>query len=127
MGTPGTPATWEKALDAWGTKPLGRLLEPAERLARDGFVVDETFRSQTAANQARFADFPATAELFLPGGKPPATGSVFKNPDLARTYRTLGRKGVDELYRGSLARDIVSTVRKPPWTRRRRARYVRET
>ncbi|MDX3325457.1 gamma-glutamyltransferase [Streptomyces sp. ME02-6979-3A] len=114
VGTPGTPATWEKALDAWGTKPLGRLLEPAERLARDGFVVDETFRSQTAANQARFADFPATAELFLPGGKPPATGSVFKNPDLARTYRTLGRKGVDELYRGSLARDIVSTVRKPP-------------
>ncbi|MBL1287287.1 gamma-glutamyltransferase [Streptomyces sp. For3] len=114
VGTPGTPATWEKALDAWGTKPLGRLLEPAERLARDGFVVDETFRSQTAANQARFADFPATAELFLPGGKPPATGSVLKNPDLARTYRTLGRKGVDELYRGSLARDIVSTVRKPP-------------
>ncbi|MFC9122647.1 gamma-glutamyltransferase [Streptomyces sp. NPDC057067] len=114
VGTPGTPATWEKALDAWGTKPLGRLLEPAERLAREGFVVDETFRSQTAANQARFADFPATAELFLPGGKPLATGSVFKNPDLARTYRTLGRKGVDELYRGSLARDIVSTVRKPP-------------
>ncbi|MFJ8859057.1 gamma-glutamyltransferase [Streptomyces sp. NPDC102451] len=114
VGTPGTPATWEKVLDAWGTKPLGRLLEPAERLAREGFVVDDTFRSQTAANQARFADFPATAELFLPGGKPPATGSVFKNPDLARTYRTLGREGVDELYRGDLARDIVSTVRKPP-------------
>ncbi|MEU0138226.1 gamma-glutamyltransferase [Streptomyces sp. NPDC006296] len=114
VGTPGTPATWEKALDAWGTKSLGRLLEPAERLARDGFVVDETFRSQTAANQARFADFPASAELFLPGGEPPVTGSVFKNPDLARTYRTIGRKGVDELYRGELARDIVSTVRKPP-------------
>ncbi|MEV5159850.1 gamma-glutamyltransferase [Streptomyces sp. NPDC053728] len=114
VGTPGTPATWEKALDAWGSKPLGRLLEPAERLARDGFVVDETFRSQTAANQARFADFPATAELFLPGGQLPVTGSVFKNPDLARTYKALGRKGVDELYRGDLARDIVSTVRKPP-------------
>lgn len=114
VGTPGTPATWEKALDAWGSKPLKRLLEPAERLARDGFVVDETFRSQTAANQARFADFPASAELFLPGGQLPVTGSVFKNPDLARTYRTLGREGVDELYRGELARDIVSTVRKPP-------------
>ncbi|MFJ6854420.1 gamma-glutamyltransferase [Streptomyces sp. NPDC091271] len=114
VGTPGTPATWEKALDAWGSKPLERLLEPAERLARDGFVVDETFRSQTAANEARFADFPATAELFLPGGELPVTGSVFKNPDLARTYRTLGREGVDELYRGDLARDIVSTVRKPP-------------
>ncbi|PWS49405.1 gamma-glutamyltransferase [Streptomyces sp. FT05W] len=114
VGTPGTPATWQKALDAWGSKPLGRLLEPAERLARDGFVVDDTFRSQTAANQARFADFPATAELFLPGGRLPVTGSVFRNPDLARTYRTLGREGVEELYRGDLARDIVSTVRKPP-------------
>ncbi|MEU1216822.1 gamma-glutamyltransferase [Streptomyces sp. NPDC005790] len=114
VGTPGTPATWEKALEAWGSKPLGQLLRPAERLAREGFVVDETFRSQTAANQARFADFPASAELFLPGGEPPVTGSVFKNPDLARTYRTLGREGVDELYRGELARDIVSTVRKPP-------------
>ncbi|MFI8006066.1 gamma-glutamyltransferase [Streptomyces sp. NPDC086010] len=114
VGTPGTPATWQKALDAWGSKPLGKLLEPAERLARDGFTVDETFRAQTAANQTRFADFPASAELFLPGGQPPAAGSVFRNPDLARTYRTLGREGIDELYRGALARDIVSTVRKPP-------------
>ncbi|MEV3947681.1 gamma-glutamyltransferase [Streptomyces halstedii] len=114
VGTPGTPATWQKALDSWGSKPLRQVLEPAERLARDGFVVDETFRSQTAANQERFADFPATAKLFLPGGRPPAVGSVLKNPDLARTYETLGRKGVDELYRGALARDIVKTVRTPP-------------
>ncbi len=77
-------------------------------------MVDETFRSQTAANQARFADFPASAKLFLPGGQLPAVGSVFKNPDLARTYEKLGRKGVGELYRGELADDIVRTVRKPP-------------
>ncbi|MFE2020358.1 gamma-glutamyltransferase [Streptomyces sp. NPDC059499] len=114
VGTPGTPATWEKALDAWGSKPLRHLLKPAERLARDGFVVDATFRSQTAANQARFADFPASAELFLPDGQLPVVGSVFKNPDLARTYETLGREGIDELYRGGLAEDIVETVRKPP-------------
>ncbi|WP_203183472.1 gamma-glutamyltransferase [Streptomyces pratensis] len=114
VGTPGTPATWEKALDAWGSKSLRQLLKPAERLARDGFVVDGTFRSQTAGNQARFADFPASAELFLPGGELPVVGSVFKNPDLARTYETLGREGIDELYRGQLAQDIVSTVRTPP-------------
>ncbi|MET7367584.1 gamma-glutamyltransferase [Streptomyces sp. NPDC005566] len=114
VGTPGTPATWEKALDAWGSKPLRQLLKPAERLARDGFVVDGTFRSQTAGNQARFADFPASAELFLPEGQLPVVGSVFKNPDLARTYETLGREGIDELYRGGLAQDIVETVRKPP-------------
>ncbi|MCX4965704.1 gamma-glutamyltransferase [Streptomyces sp. NBC_00654] len=114
VGTPGTPATWEKALDTWGTKSLRTLLKPAERLARDGFVVDETFRSQTAGNQARFADFPASAELFLPGGRLPVVGSVFKNPDLARTYEELGREGIDELYRGDLADDIVRTVRRPP-------------
>nr|WP_308457930.1 gamma-glutamyltransferase [Streptomyces sp. SM11] len=112
--TPGTPATWARALDAWGSKSLRSLLKPAERLARDGFVVDDTFRSQTAANQARFADFPASAKLFLPGGELPVVGSVFKNPDLARTYEKLGREGVGALYRGELADDIVRTVRKPP-------------
>ncbi|WLQ37280.1 gamma-glutamyltransferase [Streptomyces castrisilvae] len=114
VGTPGTPATWDAALDAWGSTSLRQVLKPAERLARDGFVVDETFRSQTADNEARFRDFPATRKLFLPGGKPPAVGSVFKNPDLARTYEEVGRNGVDELYRGKLADDVVRTVRNPP-------------
>ncbi|WP_406063823.1 gamma-glutamyltransferase [Streptomyces sp. NBC_01077] len=114
VGTPGTPATWKTALDAWGSKRLGTLLEPAERLAREGFTVDATFRAQTAGNEARFRDFPASSELFLPGGQLPAVGSVFKNPDLARTYKTLGREGVGALYRGPLARDIVNTVRTPP-------------
>lgn len=114
VGTPGTPATWDAALDAWGSRSLRQVLKPAERLARDGFVVDGTFRSQTEGNRARFADFPATRKLFLPGGALPEVGSVFKNPDLARTYEEVGRKGVDALYRGKLADDIVRTVRNPP-------------
>ncbi|MFF8841558.1 gamma-glutamyltransferase [Streptomyces sp. NPDC015127] len=114
VGTPGTPATWRTALGAWGSKPLKELLRPAERLAEDGFTVDATFRSQTQANQERFADFPASAELFLPGGRLPAVGSVFKNPDLAATYKELGRKGVGALYHGPIADDIVRTVQEPP-------------
>ncbi|MET9559982.1 gamma-glutamyltransferase [Streptomyces tauricus] len=114
VGTPGTPATWQTALDSWGSKRLGSLLKPAERLARDGFTVDDTFRSQTASNEARFRNFPDTAELFLPGGSLPVVGSTFKNPDLARTYQELGRKGVSALYRGELAEDIVDTVNEPP-------------
>ncbi|MGW7367776.1 gamma-glutamyltransferase [Streptomyces sp. NPDC054841] len=113
VGTPGTPATWDAALDAWGSRPLGQLLKPAERLAKDGFTVDATFRSQTQANEARFRDFPATAEVFLPGGQLPVVGSVFKNPDLARTYEEIRREGTGALYRGPIARDIVDTVRKP--------------
>lgn len=114
VGTPGTPATWATALDTWGSRSLGQVLKPAERIARDGFTVDETFRAQTAANQARFKDFPATAKLFLPGGAPPVVGSTLTNPDLARTYQELGKKGVGAIYQGDIGADIVTTVRKPP-------------
>jgi gamma-glutamyltranspeptidase/glutathione hydrolase len=114
VGTPGTPATWDTALEAWGSRPLGELLKPAERLAEHGFTVDDTFRAQTAANEERFRDFPASAELFLPDGRLPVVGSVIRNPDLARTYKELGRKGAGALYKGALARDIVDTVRNPP-------------
>ncbi|WP_037861164.1 gamma-glutamyltransferase [Streptomyces sp. NRRL S-340] len=114
VGTPGTPATWQKALDEWGSKRLGTVLKPAERLARDGFTVDDTFRSQTASNETRFRYFPDTAKLFLPGGRLPAVGSTFKNPDLARTYEELARKGVGAVYHGDLGDEIVDTVNHPP-------------
>ncbi|GEC03428.1 gamma-glutamyltranspeptidase [Streptomyces spinoverrucosus] len=114
VGTPGTPATWQAALKSWGSKPLRTLLKPAERLARDGFTVDATFRAQTASNEARFRNFPDTEKLFLPGGELPVVGSTFTNPDLAQTYRELGREGVGALYRGRLAKDIVDTVNDPP-------------
>ncbi|MEV7339548.1 gamma-glutamyltransferase [Streptomyces sp. NPDC093544] len=114
VGTPGTPATWQTALDSWGSKRLSTVLKPAERLASDGFTVDATFRSQTESNQARFKNFPDTAELFLPGGSLPVVGSTFKNPDLARTYKELGKKGVDEIYDGDLGQEIVDTVNDPP-------------
>ncbi|MFB7265203.1 gamma-glutamyltransferase [Streptomyces nojiriensis] len=114
VGVPGTPATWKSVLDAWGTRPLDKLLKPAEKLAREGFTVDSTFRAQTELNQDRFKDFPATSKLFLPGGALPVVGSTFKNPDLAATYAELGRKGTGTLYRGPLAEDIVRAVRTPP-------------
>ncbi|MFD3718068.1 gamma-glutamyltransferase [Streptomyces sp. NPDC058674] len=114
VGVPGTPATWKSALDSWGSRPLNQLLRPAEKLAREGFTVDPTFRAQTELNQDRFKDFPATAKLFLPGGALPVVGSTFKNPDLAATYAELARKGTGALYRGPIAEDIVRTVRKPP-------------
>jgi gamma-glutamyltranspeptidase / glutathione hydrolase len=114
VGTPGTPATWDAALNKWGSRSLGDVLRPARRLALRGFTVDATFRQQTADNEARFRDFPASAGLFLPGGKLPVVGSTLKNPDLARTYAELAERGVGALYKGELARDIVRTVRKPP-------------
>ena len=113
VGTPGTPATWETALDEWGTWSLTKALKPATQLARRGFAVDQTFHDQTADNQERFAAFPDTAELFLPDGEPPAVGSRFRNPDLARTYDLLAKHGTDAFYGGRLAGEMVDVVQRP--------------
>jgi gamma-glutamyltranspeptidase / glutathione hydrolase len=114
VGVPGTLATWQRALRHYGTMPLGKVLRPAIRVAERGFVVDQTFADQTATNAARFAAFPATAALYLPGGAPPAVGSRLRNPDLARTYRLLARRGTAPFYRGRIARAIAATVQDPP-------------
>jgi gamma-glutamyltranspeptidase/glutathione hydrolase len=116
VGVPGTPATWERALKRWGTLDLDDALEPAIEVASRGFVVDETFRQQTLDNKPRFGAFTSTSELFLPGGDAPAVGSIFRNPDLAQTYRLLGQKGKDAFYHGPIAEEIASTVQAPPKT-----------
>ncbi len=114
VGVPGTPATWDRVLDSWGTMSLSDVLAGPTELASDGFVVDQTFYDQTAANAARFANFTSTRRLFLPGGSPPAVGSVFTNRNLAMTYERLARDGVEWLYSGALGAQVVETVREPP-------------
>ncbi|WP_051941139.1 gamma-glutamyltransferase [Phaeacidiphilus oryzae] len=115
-GVPGSLATWSDALRQWGTRPLGQLFRPAERIARSGFTVDQTFHDQVAQNQTRFAAFPATAKIYLPGGRPPAVGSVLRNPDLARTYDEIGSAGIGALYGGDIGRDVAATVQHPQTT-----------
>lgn len=116
VGVPGTPATWERALDRWGSVSLGAALKPAIKVATRGFVVDETFRQQTLDNKLRFEAFTSTSSLFLPGGSAPAVGSVFQNHDLAETYRLLAKKGTRGFYKGPLAAEIAATVQAPPKT-----------
>ncbi|MEW9547266.1 gamma-glutamyltransferase family protein [Nonomuraea sp. NPDC050783] len=115
-GVPGTVATWDLALRRFGTLSLRQALQPAIEVASKGFVVDQTFYDQTAANAARFKDFTSTAKLYLPNGAPPPVGSVFRNPELADTYRELGRRGPGWLYGGRLGQEIVATVKRPPVT-----------
>ncbi|SIN84743.1 gamma-glutamyltransferase [Agromyces cerinus] len=113
VGVPGTLATWETALDRFGTESLHDMLKPSILLATRGFRVDETFAQQTAANQPRFAAFPATAELFLPNGAPPVVGSTFRNPDLAKTLRQIAVHGTDVFYEGALADEIAAIAQDP--------------
>ncbi|MEU6712824.1 gamma-glutamyltransferase [Nonomuraea sp. NPDC046802] len=115
-GVPGTVANWDLALQKFGTISLKEALKPAIEVASKGFVVDQTFYDQTASNAARFKDIASTAKLYLPNGAPPPVGSTFKNPELAATYRELGKRGADWLYGGQLGKEIVATVKRPPLT-----------
>jgi len=77
--------------------------------------VNSTFAQQTAQNQSRFRDFSSTRALFLtPTGEAPAVGSLFRNPDLAKTYRLIAEQGSEVFYEGPVADDIVNTVQHPP-------------
>jgi gamma-glutamyltranspeptidase / glutathione hydrolase len=115
VGVPGTVRGWSDALRRYGTISLEEALASAIKVARNGFTVDQTFVDQTQQNIDWFNDVPATAALFLdPDGTPRDVGTVFRNPDLARTYQLLGRRGAGSFYRGALADAIVSTVRQPP-------------
>jgi gamma-glutamyltranspeptidase/glutathione hydrolase len=114
-GVPGTVRGWEKALDEFGTWSLRRALRPGTRAAERGFVVDQTFFDQTDEAKAIFADFPATAALYLdPDGTPRDVGATIRNKDLAETYGLLARRGADAFYSGRLAQEIVDTVQHPP-------------
>ncbi|TQJ59198.1 gamma-glutamyltranspeptidase/glutathione hydrolase [Arthrobacter sp. SLBN-83] len=114
VGVPGTPATWERALERWGTLSLKDALKPAIKVADRGFVVDETFRNQTQDNQKRFEAFTSTKDLYLKDGKLPEVGSIFQNHDLAATYRMLAKDGMSAFYTGPLAEEIAKTVQSPP-------------
>ncbi len=115
VGVPGTVEGWAQALKRHGTISLARALAPAIRIAREGFVVDATFAAQTRENLDFFDDAPATKALFLdPDGTPRDVGTVFRNPDLARTLAQIAWRGTKAFYRGDIADAIVETVRRPP-------------
>jgi gamma-glutamyltranspeptidase/glutathione hydrolase len=115
VGVPGTVAGWARALDRYGTISLAEALQPAIRIARDGFLIDPIFFDQVRGNVDFFDDVPASAALFLdPDGTPKDVGTVFRNPDLARAYERIAHLGAKGFYRGAIADALVGTVQNPP-------------
>jgi gamma-glutamyltranspeptidase/glutathione hydrolase len=115
VGVPGTVETWDEALSRYGTISVADALQPAIRVARNGFVVDQTFFDQTQQNVDYFDDIPSTAALYLdPDGSPRDVGTVFRNSDLASTYERIAHLGPKGFYRGAVADALVETVRHPP-------------
>jgi gamma-glutamyltranspeptidase / glutathione hydrolase len=110
VGTPGTPALMEAAHRRWGRSDWAGLLDPAIRLAEEGFAVSPRMASLVAGDAERLALHPETAAYFLPGGVPLAEGDVLRNPAYARTLRVLAEQGADGFYTGAVADSIIAAV-----------------
>ena len=111
-GVPGSIAGLWALHQKFGTTPWRELVEPAIELAEKGFVVDADFSSAIADEAKRLARFPASAALFLPGGREPATGSTWQNADLAGVLRRIATDGRDGFYTGPTATLMVDEMRK---------------
>jgi gamma-glutamyltranspeptidase/glutathione hydrolase len=109
-GVPGSVAGLVEAHRRYGVLPLQAVVEPAVRLARDGFLVDEYRSRSIGDDSARLALFPGSRASFLPAGAPPAAGTVLRQPDLGATLEAIRDHGADGFYRGPVADRIVAEM-----------------
>ena len=109
-GIPGLPAMLVHVAEKYGRLPLKQSLQPAIRIARDGFPVYARMERGYAAKRAVMDRYPGTRALFSPGGKPIREGDLFRQRDLANTLQLLADKGFDGFYRGTVANKLVAGV-----------------
>ena len=112
VSVPGAVDGWFELHAKFGRLPMDQVLAPAIRYAREGFPLSPFVAYGWGRNLARFQtnkDIEETAnamKTFFPGGRAPAAGEIFRNPDLARTYELLAKGGRDAYYRGEIADTI---------------------
>lgn len=107
------PVTVPGAVDGWfqlhgrfGTLPMRQVLAPAIRYAREGFPVTELIAYYWGRGASILQDYEGFRETFMPEGRAPRKGEIFRNPRLAKTYEMLAEGGRDVFYRGEIARRI---------------------
>jgi gamma-glutamyltranspeptidase / glutathione hydrolase len=105
---PGAVDGWDVLLKRAGTMTFKETLEPAATLAEQGFGLTERIRNDWNYGARVIANDPDSVKNYLVNGKLPETYTVFRNPDLARTFRVLQAQGRDAFYKGEIARAIVA-------------------
>jgi gamma-glutamyltranspeptidase/glutathione hydrolase len=106
---PGAVAGWHALHERFGRLAWKDLFQSAISYAEDGYPVPELIASFWDESVDRISKDPEARRIYLPGGKPPAIGQVFQNPDLAKALRLVAQDGPDAFYKGEIARAIVST------------------
>jgi gamma-glutamyltranspeptidase/glutathione hydrolase len=105
---PGCVDGWAELHKRFGKLSLADVLEPSTRYAEEGFPVTEVIARYWAGGARRLRQHPDAARTYLPDGRAPRAGDVFKNPGLARSYREIAKGGRDAYYKGRIAREIVA-------------------
>jgi len=111
ISVPGMIDAYFTLLERFGSKPFAEVAEQAIGYAESGYALLSNGAGAIAENAALFGRFPASAAVFLPGGKAPKAGALFRQRDLARTLRTISAEGRECFYRGALATRIVAALR----------------
>ena len=113
-GVPGTVAGMELALKKYGSGRFtwAQLVEPARRLAAEGFAVPHSLARSLRGNAAELALYPETKKIYLAGGRFLREGETWRQPELAQTFARLQRLGPREFYEGRTARLIAEDMRR---------------
>jgi gamma-glutamyltranspeptidase/glutathione hydrolase len=111
VSVPGTVDGWFELHGRFGRIPMKELLQPAIGYARNGFPVTEVIAEGWARNAQLLKQYPNFAETFMPGGRAPAKGEVFRNPQLANTLAAIAEGGRDAFYKGDIAQRIEKYLR----------------
>ena len=110
VGVPGTVAGFALAHDRYGSADWGDLVEPAVRLAGDGFAVTPGLARSLEGVLDRLRRYPASLAAFSRGGTPYQTGELWRQPDLSRTLERIRDQGKNGFYQGETARLIAQEM-----------------
>ncbi|MBW6497566.1 MAG: gamma-glutamyltransferase [Bacteroidales bacterium] len=111
VSVPGTVDGWFEMHQKFGKVSMDAILQPAIDYARNGFPATELIAYYLQRSAPVLSRYPNFSETYMPNGKMPQKGEIFRNPLLANTYETIARQGRDAFYKGEIARTIERYIK----------------
>ena len=108
---PGAVAGWAELHKKFGSMPFEKLFDQAIWYAENGFPITETIAYYLDLSSERFKDYPNFKNVWMPNGKTPTKGEIFKNPLLAKSYKQVAKSYGEDFYSGDIAKSIVSFIK----------------
>ncbi len=111
VSVPGCVDGWFELHNKFGKMPMNEILTSAINYANNGFPLTELIAYYWGSSARVLKQFPGFEEIFMPDGKAPNKGEIFKNPYLANTLELIAKEGRDVFYKGEIAEKIVSYIK----------------